>query len=108
MSFWVNRKMTSKGPEAHEGVGENRGTGHSYKFWGIAPQCGISNQGLQRLPCKPYKAIAIQDFERQDDAKAYHLPPCRSPLVPKRPVLVQEETRHCSTAIGHRIVDHQH
>ena len=101
-------RPTSKDPEAHEGVGENRTNGHGHEFGGIAPQCGIRNQGLQHLPSKPYQTIAIQDFQRQDDGKASHLPPCRSPLVPKRPVLVQAKTRHCAAAIGQRIVDHQH
>jgi hypothetical protein len=42
----------------------------------------MSNQGLQHLPCKPYETIALQDFERQDDGKAYHLSRCRWLLVP--------------------------
>src|SRR5437868_11565554 len=110
MSFLLFRSIlrpASKDPEAHEGVGENRANGHGHEFGGIAPQRGIRNQRLQRLPCKPHQTIAIQDFERQDDDKAYHLPLRRSLLAPKRPVLVQEKTRHCSAAIGHRIVDHQ-
>src|SRR2546421_10207310 len=57
MSFLLFRSIlrpASKDPEAHEGVGENRANGHSHEFGGIAPQHGIRNQGLQRLPSKPY------------------------------------------------------
>src|SRR5947209_13418459 len=91
--FVLILRPPGKDPEAHEGVRENCTTGHGHEFGGIAPQRGIRNQGLQRLPSEPHQAIAIQDFKRQDQGKAYHLPPCRSLLVPERPVLVQEKTR---------------
>src|SRR2546421_9243473 len=47
-SFLLFRSIlrpASKGPEAHEGVGEDRTPGHSQQFGGIAPQRYIGNQG---------------------------------------------------------------
>src|SRR5205814_10074931 len=80
-SFLLFRSIlrpASKGPEAHEGEGEDRTPGHSQQFGGIAPQRYIGNQGLQHLPSEPHQAITIQDVDRQDDGKAYHLPPDRT------------------------------
>ena len=87
-------------PEAHKEVRGNRTADYRHEFCCIGPQCGIGNHWLQRLSCEPQQTIAIQDFQKQDDDKAYHFSPCRFLLVPKRPVLVQEKTRQRATGIG--------
>src|SRR5258708_22735127 len=63
--FVLILRPLGKDPEAHEGVRENRTTGYSHEFGGVAPQRGIRNQRLQDLPCKPYQTIALQDFDLQ-------------------------------------------
>ena len=63
--------------------------------------------GCNAFPGQPYQTIAIKDFEKQADDKAYDFLPCRSLLVPKCPVLVQEKTTQRAARIGNRIVRHQ-